>query len=258
MAPTIALNADCGESYGAYVMGNDAALMQHLDVANIACGFHGGDPLVIRTALRQAKAAGVRVGAHPSYPDLAGFGRRFMALTAEELCACIAYQLAAFSGMARQEGLEMSHVKPHGALNNAACADRKLADVVVAAIQAFDPATILLAPALSQLHAAGEAAGLRVASEIFADRTYQDDGQLTPRAQPHAMVHGVDAATDHVLAMLRAGGLVARSGKVLSAPIHSVCVHGDGPEAVAFAASLRVALQAEGVTLGPLQAVLSA
>lgn len=253
----IALNADCGESYGAFVMGDDAALMPHLDCANIACGFHGGDPLAILVALRRAKAAGVQVGAHPSYPDLAGFGRRFMAMPADELAAAIAYQLAAFSGLARQEGFAMVHVKPHGALNNAACADRKLADVVVAAMRAFDADAILLAPALSQLYEAGKAAGLKVASEIFADRTYQDDGQLTPRSQPDAMVHGVEAATAHVLGMLRAGGIVARSGKVLPAPIHSVCVHGDGPEAVAFAASLREALLAEGVTLGPLPAVLA-
>lgn len=245
----ISMNADLGESFGAWQMGNDEALMPLIDTANVACGFHAGDPLILRNTLRLARKNGIEVGAHPSFPDLVGFGRRYMAMPKDELSACIAYQLAAFSGMARQEGLRMAHVKPHGALNNAACADRALADVVAGAVAAFDPSTILLAPALSQLYEAGLAAGLKVAAEIFADRTYQDDGQLTPRAQPHAMVHGAEAASAHVLAMLRSGGIVARSGKVLPAPITSICVHGDGKEAVEFAAMLRASLQAEGHTL---------
>lgn len=252
---SVAINADLGESFGAWSMGNDAGLMPHIDVANIACGFHGGDPLVLRNTLRLAKSAGVAVGAHPSFPDLVGFGRRFMAMSKDELSACIAYQLAAFSGMARQEGLAMAHVKPHGALNNAACADRALADVVAGAIAAFDPATILLAPALSQLYAAGKAAGLKVAAEIFADRTYQDDGQLTPRSHPDAMVHGAEASSRHVAAMLKAGGIVTRSGKVLSAPITSICIHGDGPHAEAAARDLRETLAAEGIGFAPLTAL---
>lgn len=251
-AGPLSLNADLGESFGAWRMGNDAALMPLIDSANIACGFHGGDPLVLRNTLALAKGAGVGVGAHPSFPDLVGFGRRFMAMSGEELSACIAYQLAAFSGMARQAGLPMGHVKPHGALNNAACADRALADVVATTIADFDPHAVLLAPALSPLYAAGEAAGLKVAAEIFADRTYQDDGQLTPRSHPDAMVHGGEASARHVLAMLAAGGIISRSGKVLPAPITSVCIHGDGPEAVAAAATLRSALKDRGLTLAPL------
>ncbi len=250
--PKVAINADLGESFGAWTMGNDAGLMPLIDAANIACGFHGGDPLVMRQTLRLAKACGVEVGAHPSYPDLAGFGRRFMAMPAEELAACIAYQLAAFSGMARQEGLAMRHVKPHGALNNACCAERALADIVAGAIAAFDPGAILLAPALSPLYAAGAAAGIKVAAEVFADRTYQDDGQLTPRSHPEAMVLGAEASCRHVGAMLRAGGIVTLSGKVLPAPIRSICIHGDGPQAVATARHLREALAAEGMGFAPL------
>jgi 5-oxoprolinase (ATP-hydrolysing) subunit A len=253
MALAVALNADVGESFGAWRMGNDEALLPLIDSANIACGFHGGDPLILRKTLRLAKAAGIGVGAHPSFPDLAGFGRRFMALSGEELEACIAYQLAAFSGMARQEGLAMDHVKPHGALNNAAAADRALADVVVRAIKAFDPGTVLLAPALSHLAAAGRAAGLAVVDEIFADRTYMDDAQLTPRSRPDAMVHDASHACAHVLGMLKAGAIVTLSGKHLPTPIGSVCVHGDGPEAVATARVLRGALAANGVTLAPLR-----
>ena len=252
MTRTIALNADVGESYGAWRMGHDEALIPLIDSANIACGFHGGDPLTLRNTLRLAKTAGISVGAHPSFPDLVGFGRRYMAMSSVELSACIAYQLAAFSGMAAQEGLKMGHVKPHGALNNAACADRALADTVAGAIKAFDPETILLAPALSHLYAAGEASGLKVVAEIFADRTYGDDGQLTPRSHPDAMVHDAAAASAHVLGMLRAGGLKTLSGKTLPAPIGSVCVHGDGPEAVATACQIRGNLKAQGVILAPL------
>lgn len=252
----VAINADLGESFGSWHMGNDEALMPLIDTANVACGFHAGDPLILRNTLRLARAAGVEVGAHPSFPDLVGFGRRYMAMSKDELSACITYQLAAFSGMARQEGLRMAHVKPHGALNNAACADRALADVVAGAIAAFDRETILLAPALSHLYEAGRAAGLKVAAEIFADRTYQDDGQLTPRSQPHAMVHGAQAASAHVLAMLRAGGIMAYSGKILAAPVTSICVHGDGKEAVAFAALLRNNLKAEGYELKGLTALV--
>jgi 5-oxoprolinase (ATP-hydrolysing) subunit A len=252
MTLRIALNADVGESYGAWRMGNDEALFPLIDSANIACGFHGGDPLTLRNTLRLAKAAGISVGAHPSFPDLVGFGRRYMAMSKDELSACIAYQLAAFAGMARQEGLAMGHVKPHGALNNAACADRVLADTVAGAIKAFDSTTTLLAPALSHLYAAGEAAGLKVVAEIFADRTYGDDGQLTPRSHPHAMVHEAAAASAHVLGMIRAGGLKTLSGKTLPTPIGSVCVHGDGPDAVETARIIRNDLKAQGVTLAPL------
>jgi len=241
----INLNADLGESFGAWQMGADQDILPLVDSANIACGFHAGDPLVMRNTLRLAKKFGVSVGAHPSFPDLQGFGRRRMNLAPAELEAVIIYQIGALSGMAKAEGLEVSHVKPHGALSNMACEDRKLADIVVAAIKAHDRQLILLAPALSPLAEAGHAAGLAVVEEIFADRAYLDDGQLMPRSREGSMIHGTDAACRHVGAMLAAGALISASGKHLPTAIGSICVHGDGPEAVSIARALRQKLERE-------------
>ncbi|MCG2576997.1 LamB/YcsF family protein [Dechloromonas sp. XY25] len=249
MSIKINLNADLGESYGAWTMGNDADMLPLVGSANLACGFHGGDPLVMRKTLQLARHHGVGVGAHPSYPDLQGFGRRRMAMAPDELEAAILYQIAALDGMARTEGLRVQHVKPHGALNNAACADRALADTIVRAIRAYDPALILLAPALSELCAAGHAAGQPVVEEIFADRAYLDDGQLVPRSRPDAMVHGAEASYAHVRRMLDEGAIVSVTGKRLPCRIGSICVHGDGAEAVATARYLRERLSADGCTL---------
>lgn len=253
----INLNADLGESYGAWVMGNDADMLPLVGSANLACGFHGGDPLVMRQTLQLARRNSVSVGAHPSYPDLQGFGRRRMAMAPAELEAAILYQIAALEGMARVEGLRVSHVKPHGALNNAACADRGLADTIVRAIRAYDPALILLAPALSELCAAGHAAGQPVVEEVFADRAYMDDGQLVPRNRPDAMVHGAEASYAHVRRMLDEGAIVSASGKRLPCRIGSICVHGDGAEAVATARHLRERLAADGYALVALTALSS-
>ncbi len=257
MQQKINLNADLGESFGAWQMGNDPEMLRVVGSANLACGFHGGDPLVMRQTLRRAREHGVSVGAHPSYPDLQGFGRRRMAMAPDELEAAILYQIAALDGMAKAEGTRVSHVKPHGALNNAACADRALADTVVRAIRAYDPAMILLAPALSELCAAGRAAGLPVVEEVFADRAYLDDGQLVPRSRPDAMIHGAEASYAHVRRMLDEQAIVSVSGKRLPCRIGSICVHGDGPEAVATARYLRQLLEADGRSLVALPALAS-
>lgn len=248
----INLNADMGESFGMYRMGDDAALLSIVDSANVACGFHAGDPVVMRRTVELAKAEGVSIGAHPSFPDLQGFGRRYMKMPPAELEAAVLYQMAALDGVARVGGHRMTHVKPHGALNNAAAEDADLAAVIARAVKAFDRDLILLAPALSELEAAGRAAGLRVAIEVFADRAYTDAGNLVPRGQPGAMVEGAEASLAHVAAMLDAGGLVAQSGKVLSTPIHSICVHGDGAHAVAAARAVREGLIARGAEPTPL------
>jgi UPF0271 protein len=253
----INLNADLGESFGAWTMGEDAALLGVVNSANIACGFHAGDPLVMRTTVRMALAAGVGLGAHPAYPDLQGFGRRPMTLAPAELEAVILYQVGALAGMAAAEGGKLSHVKPHGALNNQACEDAALADVVARAVRAFDPGLILLAPALSELQAAGQRAGLPVAAEIFADRAYTDVGTLVPRSRPGAVIHDPDAVVAHVLRMLQAGGIVAASGKLLPTAMHSICVHGDTPGAVDNARRLRTALQAKGWRLAGLNEVIA-
>lgn len=250
------LNADLGESFGAWTMGNDAALLPVIGSANIACGFHAGDPTVMRETVRLALSHGVSLGAHPSFPDLQGFGRRVMQMSPRDLAALLIYQVGALQALAQAEGGRVTHVKPHGALNNMACADAAMASTVAQAIHALDPQLILLAPALSELERAGRAAGLRVACEVFADRSYQADGQLTPRSQPGAVLHDAPACVRHVLAMLEAGGIVTAGGERLPTRIDSICVHGDGPEAVATAAQVRQALQATGCRLAPLDAIV--
>jgi UPF0271 protein len=254
----INLNADLGESFGAWTMGDDAALLAVVGAANIACGFHAGDPLVMRRTVRTALDAGVGLGAHPAYPDLQGFGRRPMQMAPAELEAALIYQVGALAAIAAAEGGRLVHVKPHGALNNQACEDAALADVVARAVRAVDRGLILLAPALSELLAAGERAGLPVAAEVFADRAYTDAGTLVPRREPGAVLHDDAEVLAHVTRMLDAGGIVARSGKVLRTPMHSICVHGDTPGAVANARRLRAGLEAAGWRLVGLAQAIAA
>ena len=254
----INLNADLGESFGAWRMGDDRALLAVVGSANVACGFHGGDPLVMTDTVRLAAAAGVSLGAHPSFPDLQGFGRRQMQLSAHELAAVVTYQVGALIGIAQAQGQRISHVKPHGAMNNMACEDAAMAATIAAAVKAIDPQLILMAPALSQLAAAGRAAGLRVADEVFADRAYTDDGNLVPRSQPGAVLHDSAECLAHVLRMLSQGGIVTQTGKLLPCQFHSICVHGDSAHAVATAAAVRDGLAAAGHRLGPLPALFPA
>jgi len=252
------LNADLGESFGAWTMGDDAALLGYLDSANVACGFHAGDPSVMNETVRRAREDGVGIGAHPAFPDLQGFGRREMSVGDEELAALVQYQIGALSAFCRRHDTPLAHVKPHGALNNLACEDRRLADVIASAVHAVDPALILLAPALSELATAGEARGLRVAIEIFADRAYTDTGALVSRREPGAVLATTDAAVAHVRGMIEAGGLVTRDGGVLPTPFHSICVHGDGAAALAIARALRATLIDDGHQLMGLSALVSA
>jgi 5-oxoprolinase (ATP-hydrolysing) subunit A len=253
MHPTrINLNADLGESFGAWTMGNDAELLQIVDSANIACGFHAGDPTVMQETVRLAIARGVGIGAHPSYPDLQGFGRRAMQMSDRDLEATLIYQIGALQGMAAAEGGRVTHVKPHGALNNVACVDDGVARTVVKAIRKLDPSLRVLAPAHSALARAAEAIQQPVRYEVFADRAYLDDGQLMPRSQPGAVLHEASACVAHVLRMLEAQALLTASGLQLPCRIDSICVHGDGPEAVETARRIRRNLQDKGYTLGPL------
>jgi len=236
------LNADLGESFGAWKMGDDAALLKIVGSASVACGFHAGDPLVMQRTLHAAKKAGVSVGAHPSFPDLQGFGRRPMQMASDELHAMILYQLGALAGIANVEGVAMTHVKPHGALSNMASEDAALASRVVKAVKIFDKSLILVAPAGSQLAAAGLSAGMNVAAEIFADRAYTDQGNLLHRNQPGAVLTDTDECVRHVLRMLDAEGIVSVSGKTLPISFHTVCVHGDNAHAVDVARAVRAAL----------------
>ena len=246
------INADLGESYGSFVMGNDAALLGIVQTANIACGMHGGDPKVMRDTIIRARDAGVSIGAHPGYADLHGFGRRAMHLSDPELEALLVFQLGAIAAMARFHGWPITHVKPHGALNNQACADAPMARLIAQTIAHCDPSLILLAPVLSELAAAGLDAGLRVALEVFADRTYEADGQLTPRSVEGAVLDDSLQARDHVMQMVDAGGIVTRQGQVLPTAFHSICVHGDGPAALKTARAVTDALLDHGHQVEPL------
>ena len=249
MTRLLNLNADLGESFGAWAMGSDEAMLRIVNSANVACGFHAGDPLVMFKTAALARECGVSVGAHPGYPDLQGFGRRRMDIPLPELEAMLTYQIGALEACARAQGLRVTHVKPHGALSNVACAERKVADAVARAVHRLDPALILLAPAASQLIAAGREQGLPVVEEIFADRAYLDDGNLVPRSQPGAMIHGAEASLRHVMRMVEESALISITGKRLKVNPQSICVHGDGADAVATAQAIRDGLGAAGYKL---------
>ena len=243
------LNSDLGESFGAWVMAGDAAMLGIVNSANVACGYHAGDPLVMTQTVERAKKNGVSIGAHPSFPDLQGFGRRRMDIPAPELEAMLIYQIGALDACARAQGGKVTHVKPHGALSNIASADRKVADAVARAVHRLDPSLILLAPAASQMALAGKEIGLKIVEEIFADRAYLDDGNLVPRSQPGAMIHGAEASFAHVLRMVEENALISINGKRIPVNPQSICVHGDNAEAVAVAQAIRDGLTKAGYTL---------
>jgi UPF0271 protein len=253
---TVNLNADLGESFGAWRMGDDESMLPLVNTANVACGFHGGDPLVMRRTVARARECGVSIGAHPSFPDLQGFGRRRMDIAAAELEAMLLYQIGALQALARAERMEVTHVKPHGALSNIACEDPQVAATVARAVRALDPQLVLLAPVLSCLAAAGQEAGLTVVGEVFADRAYADDGTLLSRKLPGAVLHGPEQSVPHVLSMLREGALTTASGKKLPVRVQSICVHGDNPESVGTARAVGEALRAEGCRLVGLPAMV--
>ncbi len=249
---TIDLNCDMGESFGAYTIGADAEVMASISSANVACGFHGGDPAVMRRTVRLAAAAGVAVGAHPGFPDLAGFGRREMRVTPQETEDMVLYQIGALSAVAQSEGVRLRHVKAHGALYSMAAKDRALADAVARAVVAFDRTLILFGLPGSELLSAGEAAGLAVASEGFADRAYEPDGSLTPRSRPGAVIHDTDAVVQRAVRLASAGKIAAIDGSELSAHVDTICTHGDTPGAQALTRALRAGLERAGVTIAPV------
>ena len=257
MAMLLNLNSDLGESFGAWEMAGDEPMLGIVNSANVACGYHAGDPLVMMRTLALAGKNGVSVGAHPGFPDLQGFGRRRMDIPAAELEAMLIYQIGALDACARAQGLRVTHVKPHGALSNIACADRKVADVVARAVHRLDPALILLAPAASQMVLAGREQGLPVIEEIFADRAYLDDGNLVPRSQPGAMIHGAEASLAHVMRIVEEQALVSINGKRIPVEPQSICVHGDNAEAVATAQALREGLTRAGYRLATLPELLA-
>jgi 5-oxoprolinase (ATP-hydrolysing) subunit A len=245
------LNADLGESYGAWRLGDDEALLEVVTSANVACGFHAGDPLTIRRACAGAVAHGVTIGAQVSYHDLAGFGRREMTVPAGELEAEVLYQIAAVDGVARAEGGRVGYVKPHGALYNRAARDPDQAAAVAAAMASYDPRLPLLTLPGCATAKAAEQAGLPVVSEAFADRAYNDDGSLVPRGQPGAVLTDQAVIAARVAGLITDGEIESVTGTRVRLRPRSVCVHGDTPGAVGIALAVRQALERAGATLAP-------
>lgn len=250
----IDLNCDMGESFGAWHMGNDEAVLEHVTSANVACGFHGGDPRTMRNTVAMAIARGVAIGAHPGFPDLQGFGRRPMTLSKSEAYESVLYQIGALAGFAQAAGTKLVHVKAHGMLYNMAVRDPVLAEAIAQAVHDFDRNLVFFGLAGSELIRAGEKLGLRTASEVFADRSYQDDGSLTPRAQPGAMIEDVEVSVTQVKRMVLEGIVRSVSGKDVPVRADTLCVHGDQPGAVAFARRIRAELAAEGVKVAAIAA----
>jgi UPF0271 protein len=239
-------------------MGSDGAMLGIVKSANVACGYHAGDPTVMLKTAALARDNGVSIGAHPGFPDLQGFGRRRMDIPLDELEAMMLYQIGALEACARAQGMRVTHVKPHGALSNIACAERKVADAIARAVKRLDPALILLAPAASQLILAGREQGLPIVEEVFADRAYLDDGNLVPRSQPGAMVHGAEASLAHVMRMVEEQALISITGKRIPVNPQSICVHGDNAEAVATAKALREGLEKAGYTMATIPEIHAA
>ena len=245
----IDINSDIGESFGAYTIGHDAGLMKAITSANVAAGFHGGDPSVLRATIRLAKASGVAVGAHPGFPDLVGFGRRELHVTAQEAEDFVLYQVAAVAGVARAEGVALQHVKPHGALFNMAVRDRALADAIARGVAAFDASLILFGLPGSEILAAGRAAGLRVGAEVFADRAYEPDGSLASRRKPGSVIHDADAVVARAVRMVKDRTVVATDGSVVRLEADTICVHGDTPGSDVLAAKIRAGFESAGIAV---------
>jgi UPF0271 protein len=245
------LAADVGESFGVYTYGEDEALMPFLSSANVACGFHAGDPMVMRQAVKRAAQHGVVIGAHPGYPDLVGFGRRAMVLTAEELEASLHYQVGALGALAAAEGLTLRHVKPHGAMYNQAEQDERQARALAHAMARLKPSLLLVGLAGSAMERAAREAGIAFAREAFADRAYAPDGSLSPRSRPGAVHTDPERAAAQVQSMVRDGQVTATDGRRVAVTFDILCLHGDTPGAAAIARRVRQELETLGVAVRP-------
>ena len=243
----IDLNSDLGESFGPWPMGQDAALMDSISSANVACGFHAGDPGAMRATVALASEKGVAVGAHPGFQDLVGFGRREMRVTPAEVEDLVLYQVSALAGMASAQGVRLQHVKAHGALYNMACRERALADAIAKAVAALDRSLVLFGLPNSELLRAGEAAGLRVAAEVFADRAYDPDGALTSRAKPGSVIHDTPTVVERAIKMVREKKVIAVDGSTIALQADTICLHGDTPGAADHARAVREGLEAAGI-----------
>lgn len=246
------LNSDLGESYGRYTIGMDERIIPLVTSANVACGYHASDPVVMQRTVREAKKAGIGVGAHPGFPDLMGFGRRNMAVTPEEAKAYVKYQLGALQAFAKAHGVKIQHVKPHGALYNMAAVDEKLAKAMCEAVYEVDKDIIFMGLAGSKMITAAEEIGLKAASEVFADRAYNDDGTLVSRKLPGAVIKDKELAIKRVVRMVKEGKVESINGKDIDIKADSICVHGDNPKALEFVKNIRETLEKEGVTISSL------
>lgn len=258
MTRTIDLNCDLGEGFGPWPMGNDAAMIELASSVNIACGFHAGDSDIMLRTAQLAKAGGVAIGAHPGYRDLHGFGRRPVpGLTASEIETMVAYQIGALQGVAALAGHRVTHVKAHGALSNIACADAMTARAIAAAIRAVDRELVFVVLPETQLAKAGDAANLKLAHEVFADRAYADDASLLPRSAPGAVLHDKEQIAARVVRMVAESAVTSVNGKTIGIPIDTICIHGDTRGAVEIARAVRAALDAHGVVVAPFIAPLA-
>lgn len=246
---TVDLNSDLGEGFGPYRIGDDERMLSIVTSANVACGLHAGDPEIMAQTFRMAKEHGVAVGAHPGFPDLAGFGRRRLPFTTGEIERIVAYQVGAAQALATYSGHGISYVKPHGALANMAETDRSVADAIARAVKAVDGSLAFLAIALSEQVGSAEAVGLRTVCEVFADRGYSDDGRLLPRGMAAALIDVPDEAARRTLAMITSGAIISAGGRHLPTPIGSVCVHSDSIAACDTARRVRTALEKSGVQI---------
>jgi UPF0271 protein len=246
------LNCDLGESFGRYQLGFDEQVMDFITSANIACGFHAGDPATMRRTAELARRKKVAVGAHPGFPDLPGFGRRNMDVSAEEAYDLVLYQIGALDAFARREGLKLQHVKPHGALYNMAVGSAPLAEALVKATRDYDQGLVFVGLPLSEMENAARRFRVRFAAEVFADRTYQPDGSLTSRREAHAFVEDPTEAAARVVTMVREKRVQAVTGQWISIRADTICLHGDNPKAVSFIERIHKALKESGLEIAPL------
>ncbi|ADU32392.1 LamB/YcsF family protein [Evansella cellulosilytica] len=249
MKRIVDLNSDIGESFGAYKIGNDKEILQYITSANIACGYHAGDHNVIFETVKEAVKNGVALGAHPGLPDLVGFGRRKMDVTPNDVYNMVVYQVNAVQGFAQLFQHSLNHVKPHGALYNMAANDEQIASAIAKAVRDTNPSLYLFGLSGSALIKEGERIGLKTVEEVFADRTYNADGTLTPRSHPQATIEDPQKAIQQVISMVKNGTVLAVDGSEVPVQADSICVHGDGEHALIFVQHLRVALKRAGITV---------
>ncbi|MFJ7831005.1 5-oxoprolinase subunit PxpA [Peribacillus sp. NPDC097284] len=246
---TVDLNCDLGESFGAYRMGNDEEILNYVTSVNVACGFHAGDPSVMRKTVQLALEKDVKIGAHPGLQDLMGFGRRNINISPQEAYDIVVYQIGALNGFLQSEGGRMQHVKPHGALYNMAAQNKNLSLAIAEAVYKINPEFILFGLSGSELIRAGQSIGLQTASEVFADRTYQDDGSLTSRREKNALIESDDEAVAQVIKMVKEGKVLSQQGTEVAIKADTICIHGDGTHALSFASHVKKSLKLSEITV---------